>query len=106
MTNRVCFIRRQDRNGWTQAREHHHQALISFINTPYNMNDRSSIEIIVPHLDGGDFVAYFNRYQNNEYNHQYTQNTFCYFDDQYGNRVEIMLCEPSYAAYINRLVDY
>jgi hypothetical protein len=109
-----CFIRRQDRKGWVPSRLHHHQALISFMNTPYNMNDRSSIEITVPHVDGGDFTAYFNHYsyyknnennENNE-NQKHTNNTFCYYDDKYGNRVEIMICKPEHAAYINRLIDY
>ncbi len=96
--NRVCFIRRNDGNGWVRSRFHHAQALNSFLNTPYNLNNPSPIQISVPHTDGGNFVAHFSRVNEaNEY-------VLCYYVDEYGQRVEIMMCRPAYAAFINRVI--
>jgi chloramphenicol O-acetyltransferase len=101
--NRVCFICRNDGNGWVRSRSHHQDALYSFLNTPYNLNDPSPIEVSVPHSDGGNFSACFTRV-NQSFDE--TENTLCNYVDEYGQRVGIMMCKPSYAAYINRVVIY
>ncbi len=88
-----CYIRRDDHQGWVRGREHHKEAYDAFMNHD-TQND--SIRISVPHMDGGDFVAHFSRVDNN----------FIQYIDEYGRRVEMMMCQPSYAAYINRIVDY
>jgi|LauGreDrversion4_2_1035121.scaffolds.fasta_scaffold00332_33 hypothetical protein len=93
----ICYIRREDGNGWTRGKIHHFEALTRFLNTPNNSNH---VEVRVPHEQGGDFVAYFSRYASEEQNNT---NTFCFYVDEYRRRVDIMLCSSAYAAYINRL---
>ncbi len=102
--DRVCYIRRANGNGWVRSRNHHQEALMSFLNTPYNLNDPSPIEVSVPHGDGGNFVARFTRV--NDDGNQETQNTLCYYVDEYGQRVDIMMCTSAYAAFINRIIMY
>lgn len=94
-----CYIRREDGNGWIRGKEHHQKALLSFINTPYYPSNHS-IYISVPHIQGGNFVAYFNRIQDiDDDNH----NHLSAYIDEYGNNVQIMFSKPEYANYINRL---
>ena len=98
-SERVCFIRRSDGRGWVRSRKHHYNALVSFLNNKIS-------RVTVPHEDGGNFVGEFTCAQYDEHTEKYTQNTLCSYIDEYGNSVDIMICEPSYAAYINRIVDY
>ena len=97
-----CFIRRSGQS-WSRGRQHHYNALISFINTPYNLNDPNPIFISVPHTDGGDFVAHFTRNNENSGNGYQYLSTYV---DEYGQTVQIMLCNPGYAAFINRVIDF
>ena len=103
-TDRFCYIRRTNHQGWVRARLHHKEALESFLNTPYNLNDPYPIEISVPHGDGGNFIAHFTHVL--ESDNQHTQNSLCYYVDENNQHVDIMICEPAYAAYINRIVDF
>lgn len=99
--DRFCYINRRNGQGWTRARQHHNQALLSFL-TQYNINNPVPIQISVPHQDGGNFVANF--HHTDEGDDEHTQNTLCYYVDEYGQHVDIMICRPVYAAYINRIV--
>jgi hypothetical protein len=106
--NMMCFIRR-DGQPWSRGRQHHHDALISFMNSPYNLNEPNPVFISVPHTDGGNFVAHFTLNNENSGNNENNENGYQYLSkyvDQYGQTVEIMLCNPAYAAYINRIVDF
>jgi hypothetical protein len=55
-----------------------------------------SVRISVPHLDGGDFVAFFRR----------VNPEVCQYHDMNNQTVDIMLSTPSYAAFVNRVVDH
>jgi hypothetical protein len=96
----ACFIRRGHQ--WSRGRNHHRQALVSFVNTPVN-NINEGVYISVPHEDGGQFVATFrhNRDFVDNNNVQYCAN----YVDEYGRNVEIMICNPNYVAFINRVTD-
>jgi len=104
--DRFCYIRRNNGQGWTRGSPHHEQALHSFLNTPYNLNNPAPVEVSVPHGDGGNFVAHFSRFSraNDDDVKVQTQNTLCYYVDEYDQNVDIMICVPAYAAYINRIV--
>lgn len=97
----ICYIRREDGNGWTRGKIHHFEAFKSFLNT--SPNTSNPVEVCVPHEQGGDFIAYFSRYSNE--NQDNTKNV-CFYIDEYGRRVDIMMCSSAYAAYINRLVGF
>jgi hypothetical protein len=49
------------------------------------------------------FVGHFRRIGEDE---DEGDNFHCEYINESGQRVELMLCNPSYAARINRLVDY
>lgn len=89
----MCYIRRANPQGWVRGRAHHQAALQAFLASPQNNNP---IRIEVPHLDGGNFVANFRR----------VNEEFSEYIDENGNCVEIMMCTPGRAAYINRIVDH
>jgi hypothetical protein len=87
-----CFIRRSDGNGWVEAQPHHRAALEAF----ELLDSQGPIRISVPHPRGGNFVATFYR----------VGDGVSRYEDEYGGSVEIMMAHASYAAYINRIVDY
>jgi len=87
-----CFIRRSDGNGWVRAQPHHRAALEAF----QLLDSQGPARISVPHSHGGDFVATF--YRDGEEVSRY--------EDEYGRSVQVMMANASYAAYINRIVDY
>jgi hypothetical protein len=89
----MCYIRRAGPDGWVRGRAHHQAALQAFLAERPNNNP---IRIEVPHSDGGNFVAHFTRV-----NQEVSR-----YIDEYGNRVDAMMCTPSYAARINRLIDH
>ena len=89
-----CFIRRPGPQGWTRGRAHHRQALEAFL-AMYQEGDEP-VRISVPHLDGGDFVAFFRR----------VNPQVCQYRDMYNQTVDIMMSTPSYAAFINRVIDH
>ena len=93
MNMMMCHIRRPDRQGWVRGRAHHQTAFQAFLASPQNNNP---IRIEVPHMDGGNFVAYFRRINNELF--QYT--------DEYNNYVDIMMCTPGHAGFINRIIDH
>lgn len=102
--NFVCYIRRNDGNGWVRSRSHHLQALESFLQTPVN-NRNDGVYVSVPHDDGGNFEATFQRRHIDDiYNIQYVQSMANYRDD-YDRRVEIITANPDYIAYVNRLTS-
>lgn len=88
-----CFIRR-DGDFWKRGSTHHLAALTAYRNRegePGNV-----VRISVPHLRGGDFIAYFSP----------INEEMCCYRDEYGNEVEIIMMEPARAAHINRVMDY
>lgn len=87
-----CYIRRQGA-GWTRGREHHKNAYDAFMN---HVPQNDPVRVSVPHMDGGDFIASFSR----------VNNDMVQYIDEYNNRVEMMMCPSSYAAHINRVIDY
>ena len=103
--DRFCYIRRGDGNGWVRSRPHHQEALLYFLNS-YNVNNPSPTQVSVPHPDGGNFVARFTRVNVDNNNQNEDSKTLCYYVDEYEQQVDIMFCQPEYAAYINRIIDY
>jgi hypothetical protein len=91
-----CFIRRPDGNGWVRAQPHHRVALEAFL----EKGEEGPTWISVPHtfggVFGGAFVATFYRDGEGMYRYQ----------DEYGRSIQVMMANASYAAYINRIVDY
>ena len=53
------------------------------------------VRVSVPHVDGGDFVAFFRR----------VNAIVCQYHDAYGQDVDIMMSAGAYAAFANRIVD-
>lgn len=104
MNDFICYIRREsDNNGWIRARNHHKEALESFLNTPVNnMNNiNNNVYVSVSHEDGGNFEAYFSLYQNPIQNENIS--SMVRYTDAYGRNVDIVMAKPSYIAYWNRL---
>lgn len=100
----VCYIKRRDGNGWVRARAHHRQALDSFLQTPIN-NVNQGVHISVPHGDGGNFEATFNRQNIDDIqNGQYVQYMAKYVDE-YGRNVDIIVADSAYVAYVNRMTS-
>jgi hypothetical protein len=105
-----CYIRRSGEN-WTLGRDHHSNALISYINKINYMNNNNNSEqvlITVPHMDGGDFVANFTSVNENNNEGEGEGESYTYlskYEDEYGRVVEIMLCKDGFAGYINRVVS-
>lgn len=102
--NFVCYIRRNDGNGWVRSRSHHRHALETFLNTRVeNLNEE--VPVSVPHLDSGNFIATFRRQHISDiYNAQHVQSMATYIDE-YGRNVEIIIANPDYVAYFNRLTS-
>jgi hypothetical protein len=97
MNNQCTYILRPGK-GWSVGKDYHTTALNLFLQVPYNLNNPVPVRIEFPHPDGGNFVGLFRRISNNKSHSEYINES--------GQRVEIMICEPSYAAYINRIIDY
>lgn len=94
-----CYLRRQDGRGWVRGRAHHHQALLTFLEALQHRSAEQQDEpllVRVAHVDGGDFVATFRR----------GGQQIKLYEDEYGNRVEIMMMAPEYAGFINRIIDH
>jgi hypothetical protein len=92
-----CFIRRQGPLGWTRGRPHHRRAMEAFLAMPESSVVLGEpVRITVPHVDGGDFVAFFQR----------VNAIVCEFRDTYGGTVDIMMSSSGQAAFANRIVDY
>lgn len=90
----ICYVRQVQVNEWVRARSHHNDAIISFLNTPHNLNDPHPIYVCVPHEDGGDFVAEITRV--NEVLFYYVEN---------GYQVEIIrVIDPAYIRFLNALM--
>jgi hypothetical protein len=87
-----CFLRRSDGNGWVRAQSHHRAALLAFEET----GEEGPTRISVPHTRGGTFVATFYR----------VGDGVSRYEDEYGRSVQVMMTNDSYAAYINRIIDY
>ena len=109
MEEMKCYIRRSGEN-WTLSRDHHSNALISYINKINYMNNMNNINsepvlVTVPHMDGGDFVANFTsvNQNNNEGEGEY-YTYLSKYEDEYGRVVQIMLCKDGFSEYINRVV--
>ena len=97
-----CYIRR-DFNEWVNARNHHRQALEIFLNSP-SSNNNEYVYVSVPHEDGGNFEVNFRRHPfQDRWVNQNVQSISNYTDD-YGRNVEIIVANPNYIAYINRVV--
>lgn len=95
----VCYIRRNDRQGWVRARPHHQAALALYQRTLESYvgeQDHQPIRVSTPHVDGGDFIAEFTR----------CNDVISVYHDEYGNHVEIAMMTPSYAGFINRVIDH
>ena len=92
-----CFIRRQGPQGWTRGRGHHQAALEAFLAQPSSQQiDANPVRISVPHLDGGSFVAWFQKLNAAVYQYR----------DEYGQVVDIMMSSGSHVAFINRVVNH
>lgn len=92
-----CFIRRRGPQGWTRGRAHHQAALEAFMEDPSSQQiGANPVRICVPHLDGGEFVAWFHKVNASVYQYR----------DEYDQVVDIMMSSGPYAAYINRIVDH
>ena len=90
--DKLCYIRRAGKP-WESARTHHQLALESYLSLEGEPGSNECIR--VPHVAGGDFIAYFSKV--NEHMYRYR--------DEYGNLVDIMMATPSFVSYINRIVD-
>jgi len=90
------YIRRPGQ-GWSRGRNYHQTALNHFWEM-YNVNNPNPIRVEFPHPDGGNFVGIFRRISDN--------NSHCEYINEAGQRVELMMCRPEFAAYINRVVDH
>lgn len=86
-----CYIRHQG-SYWVPGKSHHREALEKFI------RDRTS-DVSVSHSDEGYFKASFSHLSS------YNSKDLYQYVDEYDNKVEIMICEPGFAAYINRIVS-
>ena len=88
-----CYIRRAGPVGWTRSSSHHREALLRFLDLPPTNED---VRISVPHVSGGDFVAWFRRVNSIVYQYR----------DENGQIVDIMMSSSGQAAYANRIVDH
>ena len=92
----TIFIRRQGQ-GWTRGSGYHQTALELFLST-YNLNNPVPARVEFPHPYGGNFVGFFRKISD--------ENSLCEYTNESGQNVQVMMCSPAYAAYINRIVDY
>ena len=85
----VC-IRYANGQSWRRGQDYHQAALNKFWEV-YNMNNPNPIRIEFPHRDG-NFVGFFRRISHH--------NSHCEYVNDVGQRVELMMCSPRYAAYV------
>lgn len=91
------YIRRSGLNGWSPACSHHKTALLSFLEHPSSQTiNAEAICISVPHIDGGVFVAWFQKKNKSIYQYR----------DEYDNIVDIMMACSSNASHINSIVNH
>lgn len=88
-----CYIRRQGQP-WNRARPHHQAAMERFLEEEGNEPNRV-YRIVVPHSDGGEFIAWFRR----------LNPIVCQYTDEYGRAVAIMMSSSGHAGYANRIVE-
>lgn len=89
-----CYLRRVGQP-WTRGRAHHRLAMEQFLER--ERAQRGEVHrIAVPHPAGGDFIGWFRR----------INAIVCQYTDEYGQRVDVMMCASSTAAYANRIVDH
>ena len=91
----ACFIRRQGQP-WTRGRAHHRLALETFLDEYIAGQEEEELQIVVPHTDGGDFVAWFRR----------LNSSVSQYRDEYGQTVYIMMSHGAEVGFINRVIDY
>ena len=93
------FIRRRGPMGWQRGRRHHQEALLLFVEQEQEQQRQQreeEIQITVPHMDGGNFMAWFHR----------MNPVVCQYRDEYGAVVDIMMSSSGQAAFANRIVDH
>jgi hypothetical protein len=85
---------------WTPARQHHRDALSSYLNTPVNSYGfhTSALEVSVDHEDGGVYEVIFTCTRPSTMN--------CWFIEKHtGIELTIMMCPPGYAEYENARIQ-
>lgn len=87
----ICYVRYAGKP-WERGRFHQEQALRLYMKA----EPMTPITISVPHIRGGLFVAHFSKSNDSVFHYQ----------DEYKNEVDIMMCTPEKAAYINRIMDF
>jgi len=102
--NFVCYIRRNDGNGWVRSRSHHRHALESFLHISVN-NRNGEVHVCVPHDDGGNFEATFRRHNIDDIYHEQHVQSMAKYRDDYGRNVDIIMANPGYIAYVNRVTS-
>uniref|UniRef100_A0A6C0KTY5 Uncharacterized protein n=1 Tax=viral metagenome TaxID=1070528 RepID=A0A6C0KTY5_9ZZZZ len=88
----ICYIRRKGQ-AWVEGKEHHSIALATYRKEEGEPEEDCCIA--VPHCQGGFFVAYFSKINDNVF----------HFRDEYDNEVDIMMSTPATVAHINRITD-
>lgn len=92
-----CHIRRRGPQGWARGRAYHQAALVAFLEHPSaEQLNAEPVRISVPHLDGGEFVAWFRKLNASIYQYR----------DESNQLVDIMMTSSSHAAFINRIIDH
>jgi hypothetical protein len=94
-----CFVRIMSDvnvNIWMPARQHHRDALLSYLNTPvpiYGFHT-SPLEVSVDHEDGGVYEVTFTQTRPTRMN--------CWFiENETGRELTVMLCPLAYAEFQN-----
>jgi hypothetical protein len=98
-----CFIR-YPQDIWQRGKHHHEMALDQFL--IQRMVDGSyEGDVCVPHEDGGNFKATFLpeeglvHSEKDRYMHRWS------YQDEYGRVVEIMMGDPGFVGFINRITS-
>lgn len=92
--SKICYIRQTGPDGFTPGLPHHHEALTHFLSK--NPSIKDTLDISIPHTQGGHFVAQFCR----------INDVLCQYINEYGHKVDIMMTTPSHARFINRIIDH
>ncbi len=91
-----CYVRQLGGEGWTRARNHQRDALLSFLNTPISPNGLE-IEVSITYREDDqevEFNAIFGRHRHD--------NIFYYNHD--GRHFDILIItDHSYVAFLNAL---
>lgn len=95
----ICYVRYAGKP-WERGRFHQERALRLYLSEPLRLYMKAEpmtpITISVPHIRGGQFIAHFSKINDSVFHYQ----------DEYKNEVDIMMCTPEKAAYINRIMDF